>query len=332
MSSDGRMFVPDLVNMNLSHDGRLLILEDFNEETRKFETMHTYLSGLRSPNSVAFYTDANGNEWLYLALTAHLVRYPYNAGDTEPSGPAEIVYEFPNSQSPGEVSVVWHITRTLLFHEDTLYIAIGSGCNSCEHLAGDLRAMVVAMNPDGTNARMYADGLRNSVGLAWARGALYATSNGVDHLGTDKPDETMHRLTKGAHYGWPFCYESEGALHEDTTSSWDEPIACTDVPRSLASFEPRSAPLGLRFFEEAHPMLRNTFLVALHGSFDPMHKKGYQIMRVTLDGESEVFMDGFQKEDASRIARPVDIFQRDENSFFFTDDLNGRLYYVYAKE
>lgn len=331
MSPDGRLFVPDIVDYNLSHQGKLYILDDYNEKTRRFDTTHIYLSGLRGANSVAFYTDAEGNDWLYLALTAHLVRYPYRVGDIIPSDPPEIVYEFPNEQSPGEVSVVWHITRTILFHEDMLYISIGSGCNSCEHLAGDLRGMVMVMNPNGTDARMYADGLRNSVGLEWALGSLYATNNGVDHLGTDRPDETLYSLIEGVHYGWPFCYESEGALHEDTTSFWDDPVACVSVPRPLATFEPRSAPLGIAFFENAHPVLKGTFLVSLHGSFNPEHRRGYKIVRVTPTGETAVFMDGFQKEDASRTARPVDILPLDEKSFFFTDDLNGRLFHVYAR-
>jgi glucose/arabinose dehydrogenase len=331
MSPDGRLFVPDLVDYNLSHQGKLYILDDYNEDTRQFEITHTYLSGLRGPNSVAFYTDTEGNDWLYLALTAHLVRYPYRAGDVAPSGQPEIVYEFPNQQSPGEESVVWHITRTILFHEDTLYIAIGSGCNSCEHLAGDLRGMVMTMRPDGSDARMYANGLRNSVGLEWVEDTLYATNNGADHLGVDRPDETLYRLVEGIHYGWPFCYESGGAQLEDTTSFWDEPVACVDVPRPLAVFEARSAPLGLAFFEDVHPVLKDTFLVALHGSFEPELRKGYELVRVTRTGETAVFMDGFQREDGSRIARPVDILQRGENSFFFTDDFSGRLYYVYAR-
>ncbi|PIR85112.1 glucose/sorbosone dehydrogenase [Candidatus Kaiserbacteria bacterium CG10_big_fil_rev_8_21_14_0_10_45_20] len=332
MSPDGRLFVPDMVDYKLSHEGKLYILDDYNSETRQFETKHTYLSGLRGPNSVAFYTDAEGNDWLYLALTTHLLRYPYREGDTTPSGEPEVVYEFPNEQSPGEVSVVWHVTRTLLFKDDTLYISVGSGCNSCEHLAGDLRGMVVAMNPDGTNARMYADGLRNSVGIEWALGSVFATNNGADHLGEDRPDETLYRLSEGTHYGWPFCYESEGSMHNDTTSLWDDTIECADVPRPLATFEARSAPLGIAFFEEGHMAFKGAFLVALHGSFNPELRKGYEIVRVSQEGKTAVFMDGFQKEDGSRTARPVDIFQYTEDSFFFTDDFYGRLYLVYARD
>jgi glucose/arabinose dehydrogenase len=118
----------------------------------------------------------------------------------------------------------------------------------------------------------------------------------------------------------------------DTTQVWEEPVSCEEVPRPLASFEPRSAPLGLRYFEaNAHPMLQNSFLVALHGSFQPSVGAYPRIMRVTPEGGQDVFMEGFQLQDDTRTARPVDILQSDENSFFFTDDHGGRIYYVYAE-
>lgn len=332
MSPDERMFVPDLVNYNLSHEGKVFILDDWNEETKRFETTHTYLSGLRGPNSVAFYTDEAGNHWLYVALTEHLLRYPYQEGDTSPSGEPEVVTTFPNSQAPGETSVVWHITRTLHFEDGLLYIAIGSGCNACEQPEGEMRGLIRVMEPDGSNERVYADGLRNAVGLEWAEGSLYATANGVDHLGADRPDETLYRIEEGVHYGWPYCYESNGELHPDDTFLWEDAFPCTDAPRSFVAFEPRSAPLGIAYFTNARPELDRTFLVSLHGSFDPLVRRGYEIVRVRKDGTRETFMDGFQSEDAEQLVRPVDILQHDENSFFFTDDHGGRVYYVYADE
>ena len=337
MSPDGRMFVPDLVDYQLSHAGKIYILEDFNEETMKFETKHTYLSGLRGPNSVAFYRDSDGKDWLYVALTAHLLRYPYEAGDTEPSGEPEVILEFPNTQAPNAKSVVWHITRTLLFHGDRLYIGIGSGCNSCEHPEGEIRGMIYSMNPDGSDGKVYADGLRNAVGLHFAdviggEEALYVTANGSDHLGADAPDELMYKLEEGKHYGWPYCYETDGVFLEDDSVAWEHPIPCSEVPMSFSAFTPRSAPLGLTYFRDGLDVLRGSFLVALHGSFDAGMKKGYEIVRVSGEGEHEIFMDGFQRADGTRTGRPVDFLQRDARSFFFTDDFTGRVYLVYATE
>lgn len=331
-SPDGRIFVPDIVNYNLSHDGALYVLGGFDEATGRFTEKHTYLKGLRGPNSVAFYTDKEGKHWLYLALTAHLIRYPYTPGDLAPSGEGEIIATFPNTQSPGETSVVWHITRTLLFHNDRLFIAIGSGCNACEQPAGELRGMVMVMNPDGSDARVYADGLRNSVGIALAEDVVYATANGVDHLGTDLPYEAMYRLEEGMHYGWPYCYQGATALLPDTTRTWSREVVCENVPRSFAIFAPRSAPLGLAYFKNAHPVLQGSFLVALHGSFDQTIGTGYAVHRVGLDGKNELFMDGFLSPEKERLGRPVDFLQHDANSFFMTDDHAGVMYFIRARE
>jgi glucose/arabinose dehydrogenase len=330
-SPDGRLFVPDLVDYNLSREGRVLILEDWNDENDRFETEHTYLRGLRGPNSLAFYTDDAGQDWLYLALTAHLVRYKYAAGDVAPSGEPEVIVEFPNQQSPGEVSVVWHVTRTIFFHEDRLYVSVGSGCNACEELAGSMRAMIYSMNPDGSDQQVEGKGLRNTVGIEMAEGKLYATGNGVDHLGSDAPEETLYQVADGQHYGWPYCYVQDGKNVADTSLIWDKPIDCATVPLPIATFAPRSAPLGLRYFDgDSHPALNNSFLVALHGSFDQSMGSGNEIRRVTKDGRSEIFIDGFIR-NGERLIRPVDFLKKDANSFFFTDDLGGRVFYVQAE-
>jgi len=336
-SPDGRIFVPDLVDYNLSREGRILILEDFDPEARVFQKQHTYRAGLRGPNSVAFYTDDTGQQWIYIALTAELIRYPYKAGDTRPQGEPEVIATFPNDQVPGQKSVVWHITRTIEFRGDRLFVSVGSGCNSCEQPTGELRGMIYSLAPDGSDKVVYARGLRNAVGFEWAtlpgssEASLFATENGDDHLGVSAPDDVLYQLTEGEHYGWPYCYESDGAVLPDTSKSWEEPIPCAEVPTSFTAFAPHTAPLGMTYFDEAHPVLENSFLVALHGSFDQNVKNGYRIVRVSPTGEQAPFIDGFQAADGTRLARPVDILQHDEDSFFFTDDHTGRVYFVYAR-
>ena len=334
LSPDGRVFVPDLVNMNLSREGKIYVLSEFNEEMMRFEKKEVFLSGLRGPNNVAFYTDEGGTTWIYYALTDRLVRHPYTAGDTRPQGAGEIIATFADWQSPGADNTVWHITRTLLFVGDTLYVSVGSGCNACEQPESEMRAMILAMDPDGENVRVYAEGTKNMVGMEWARGALYATENGVDHLGVDDPDDTMFRIEEGKHYGWPYCYESRGEKHDETIRDWvRKDIDCqTDVPASLAAFGSHTAPLGLRYFgADAHPVLRNSFLVALHGSFREEIGHGYRLMRVRPDGTQEMFMDGFLDAEGNRVARPVDILPFGTDAFLVTDDFGGQVFYVYAK-
>ena len=106
---------------------------------------------------------------------------------------------------------------------------------------------------------------------------------------------------------------------------------CQNVPHSLISFESRSAPLGIEYFENIHPVIDGTFMVALHGSFEPSTMHGYEVVRVTKEGEKQTFMDGFQDNSGVRYGRPVDFLQFDENSFFMTDDFSGRVYYLYIE-
>lgn len=353
MSSDRRVFVADLVDMKLSHEGKVYVLEDFDETTKKFKTKTVYLSGLRGPNSIAFHMDQNGQEWIYIALTKNIIRYPYNPGDMEPPSDPEIIIEFPNQQVPGETSVVWHITRTIEFYNNRLYVSVGSGCNSCEQPEDEKRAMIYSINPDGNDLQIYADGLRNAVGFTWGDGQLYATVNGADHLGPEKPDDMVYKVFEGKHYGWPYCYESNGKVIPDISQVWTKLFSCEQVPLSFAEFGAHSAPLGLEYFtEDAHPILKNTLLIALHGSFDPSIGTGYHIVRVSEDGSIDIFMDGFLVEEGinignqvsaiiahgdepiesvERLGRPVDILQRDAKSFFFTDDYKGRIYYIYSE-
>ena len=332
MSPDGRLFIPDMVNWNLSREGRLLVLDDLDPQTKRFKKQSVYLLNLRGPNSVAFYTDKNGKTWLYLALTEALYRYPYTAGDTKPSGERETIVRFPNKQSPGAVGIVWHVTRTILFRGDTLYVSVGSGCNICEQPEDEMRAVILAMDPDGKNERIVASGFKNAVGMDFAGDTLYATENGVDHLGPDKPDDVMFKIEDGTNYGWPYCYELAGAKHDETAMRWSRKnIDCKDVQMSFVSFGPHTAPLGVTYFKDGPPVIRNTFLVALHGSHDSTLKKGYSVVRVTRDGKQDIFMDGFITDSGKRPARPVHILQLDDDSMLLSDDHGGRIFYIYEK-
>jgi glucose/arabinose dehydrogenase len=161
---------------------------------------------------------------------------------------------------------------------------------------------------------------------------MYATENGVDHLGDEKPDDLMFKVVPGAHHGWPYCFELGGVKHDDTNRTWArKSINCAEVPKAFLSFGPHAAPLGVTYFENAHPLLEGSLLVALHGSHEPELRLGYKIVRVTLDGKQEIFMDGFMAQNGERSARPVHILQESENAFFFSDDYGGRVFYVYAE-
>ncbi len=303
--------------------GRVVSLEDFDAASGKFRRISDAPGTLRNPNSLAFYKEPNGGEWIYVALTDKLVRAAYPSDDS-----FHTVATFPDyGQPPSEGG--WHLTRTVVVHNDKIYVSIGSSCNSCEEKAGELRAMILEMNPDGSGRRVVASGLRNAVGITFAGNDLFATANEADHLGNDKPNDVIYKIKDGSDYGWPYCYESAGSVYRDTTQSWKKDFDCATVPLAWAELPPHSAPLGLKYVDKSFkdPALRDAMLVAMHGSGKPALATGYAVAAVR-EGQAPLTVIGGFLENGTRAARPVDILLRDDHSFFVSDDLNGAVYFL----
>jgi glucose/arabinose dehydrogenase len=194
-----------------------------------------------------------------------------------------------------------------------------------------VRASIVVMDLDGKNQKTYASGLRNSVGITFVGDQLFATGMGADHLGTDRPEDTFYDVQAGKNYGWPYCYQYQRKIYEDNSQQWkNKKINCSDVPLTWNSFLAHSAPLGLRYFDKnfKDENLTGSFLVALHGAGDIKLDHGNKIVRVQKDTLPENFITGFWQ-NGKRYGRAVDIMPYDDDGFFFTDDLNGVVYYVY---
>ena len=328
-SPDGRLFATDMYNLTDNSRGAVYIFEDFDSDAGRFRNVASYLTGLRNPNSIAFYTDKNGRDWFYLALTDRLVRYRYQAGERAPSGTPETLATFPDYGLSYKYGG-WHLTRTIVFGGDKLYVAVGSSCNACVEKE-DVRAAILVMDPDGKNRRFYARGLRNSVGLKWHDNQLFATNMGSDHLGNNRPDDTMYRVREGTNYGWPYCYEYRKKIYPDRKFP-SGTKKCPSVPVAYTAFSAHSSPLGFEFFDAntADANLKNSVLVALHGSTNIKLRRGYRILRVRERGLPQDFINGFMQNGKIN-GRPCDIMKIGADAFLFTDDYAGVLYYVFKK-
>ena len=188
-SPDGRIFVTDMYNLTDNSKGAVYILDHFNPASENFKKVTTYLTGLRNPNSIAFYTDPNGVAWFYLALTDRLLRYKYNLSEDTPTAKPEVLATFPDYGLSYKYGG-WHLTRTIAAGTNgKIYVSVGSSCNACEEKE-EVRASVLEMDPVGKNQKFFARGLRNAVGLRWIKDGLIATNMGSDHLGDHKPADT----------------------------------------------------------------------------------------------------------------------------------------------
>lgn len=328
-SPDGRIFVTDMYNLTDNERGVIYILTEFNKETGKFGKVIPYMTGLKNPNSVQFYTDKSGQDWIYIAETDKLTRRKFTKGEIKPSGKPETLATFPDYGLSYKYGG-WHLTRTLAFAPNgKLYVSVGSSCNACDEKE-KIRASVIEMNADGSGRRFFAQGLRNAVGLKWVADNLFATNQGSDHLGLNKPDETFYALKNGADYGWASCYQSNGKIYRD--NKFKRLKACAKVPKSYAYFPAHSSAMGFDFFdnETSDEFIKNSFLVSLHGSTDKDLAKGYRIVITRKGAKLQDFISGFLQGKTVH-GRPCDIMKLDTDSFLFTDDHSGIVYLVRRK-
>ena len=343
-SPDGRIFVTDMYNLTDNTRGVVYILDQFNPASGSFKKVTPYLTGLRNPNSIAFYTDRNGVDWFYLALTDHLLRYEYKPGEDTPSAKPEVLATFPDYGLSYKYGG-WHLTRTIAIGPNgKIYVSVGSSCNACEEKE-EVRASILEMDPDGKNQKFFARGLRNAVGLRWIKDQLVATNMGSDHLGDHKPADTMYVIKDGTNYGWPYCYQSGTTRSEDPKFNLGgKKLNCRNVPLAFAAFDAHSSPLGFEFFDsmDLGPVpksgyggpLRDSYLVALHGSTKKSLNRGYRVVRLQEGRKPadppEDFINGLLA--AGKInGRPVDVLSFGIDGFLLTDDYAGVVYYVYEK-
>jgi glucose/arabinose dehydrogenase len=328
-SPDGRIFVTEMYNRTDNQKGTVYVLEGFDAKAGKFNHLTAYLRDLRNPNSIAFYTDRQGDHWFYLALTDRLLRYRYAAGETAPAGGPEVIANFPDYGLSYKYGG-WHLTRTIAVGAGKLYVSVGSSCNACEE-GEPIRATVLEMDLDGKNQRVFASGLRNAVGMKVVQDQLFVTDMGADHLGDVKPDDTMYIVEQNRNYGWPYCFEHRKHIYGDpefvASEKW---IDCRSVPLAHVGFSAHSSPLGFEYFDSSNDSssLKDSFLVALHGSSKRSLRRGYSLMQVRKGGSVRDFITGFLR-NGKVYGRPADIMRVGKNSFLFTDDYAGVVYYVF---
>src|ERR1700719_1546100 len=337
-SPDGRIFVTSMHDLSDNSEGAVYILDGFNEKRGRFARVIPYLTNLHNPNSIAFYQDAQGQTWFYLALTDRLVRYKFVAGEERPTSHPEVLTTYPAYGLSYKYGG-WHLTRTIAFGPgDKLYVTVGSSCNACDEKE-EIRATLSVMDVNGKNQRVIARGLRNVVGMRFVGDSLFLTNMGADHLGDNAPDDPMFSVSPSAlregklDYGWPHCYYSAGKAKTDPRFPLQPSRTdCQAAPDAFAFFGAHSSPLGLEYFgvDSTAPVLKGHFLVALHGASNKKLDRGHRVVSVDAHGQVQDFITGFIDHGVVR-GRPCAILKLSDNSFLLSDDYANVIYYVHAK-
>lgn len=307
-----------------------------------------FASGLNQPYGLAFHP-AENPQWVYIANTDSVVRFPYGSGDLQASGGPEIVVS--------ELPSGGHWTRDLAFSADgkTLYVSVGSESNVASGMgaapagldawrkaqpAGASwgsetgRATVLGFDADGAGRRIVATGLRNCSGLAVqpSTGRLWCAVNERDGLGDNLPFDYATHVREGAFYGWPWYYIGS---HEDPRHAGSRPDLAGRATVPDVLIQPHSAPLGIAFYEGGQfpADYRGDAFIALHGSWNRGLITGYKVVRLPFDndrptGAYEDFMTGFVLPDGSVWGRPVGVATARDGALIVSEDASGTLWRI----
>ena len=327
-SPDGILFVSmsssaGLYSSQSQDDGKIFAIPDKNKDGVADQAT-AVLTNLHLPHGIAFY-----NNYLYVAEEGKVVRYAY-LGDSNLGAREVIVTDLPTA---GE-----HLSRTIGFSPSgKMYISMGSSCNVCEQSNSHF-ATVREYNADGTGGRVFATGLRNTVGFTFnpSTAEIWGTDNGRDYLGDNLPPDEINIIKDGGNYGWPNCYGKN--IHD---TDFDKniyillypPLPCGDKEPSLFDLQAHSAALGLRFITAQFSSLwQGDLLVAYHGSWNRSQYTGYKVVRLDVEGNSVIgeydFISGWLRPDASRLGRPVDVIFDSDGVLYISDDRANVIYRV----
>jgi glucose/arabinose dehydrogenase len=308
-----------------------------------------YASGLDEPFGIAFFP-SDRPQWVYVANTDSVVRFPYQAGDVKASGkPQIVVAELPHGSG--------HSTRDIVFTSDDkrMLVSVGSASNDAEgmdnpegglaswssaHALGASwgaetdRAGVLVFDPEGKNQKMFATGIRNCVGLAIhpTTGDLYCSTNERDGLGDDLVPDYVTRVREGAFYGWPWYYIGD---HGDPRHAGERPDLKSKATLPDVLIQAHSASLGLTFYNaSAFPAeYRGDGFAAEHGSWNRSKRTGYKVVRIRLKddiptGVYEDFATGFVVNDSEVWGRPVGVAVAHDGALLVSEDGNGTIWRI----
>ncbi len=310
---------------------RITMFRDADKDGN-YETRSVFLQGLNQPLGMLIL-----NNYFYVANTDGLVRYPYKVGDQKVLGQGKRILELP----AGGYNNHW--TRNIISNPQgtKIYISVGSGSNVGENgMEHEVRrANILEANPDGTNERVYASGLRNPVGMAWAPGTetLWTSVNERDELGDELVPDYLTSVQPNGFYGWPYSYFGKHLDPRMKENPRHDLVAKAIVPDvSLGS---HTASLGLAFYDkQGFPSkYHNGAFIGQHGSWNRSVLSGYKVVFVPFAngkpaGKPEDFLTGFIKDlkNASVYGRPVGITVLADGSMLVADDVSNIIWRVTA--
>jgi glucose/arabinose dehydrogenase/cytochrome c2 len=292
-----------------------------------------FAGGLHQPYGIAFYPPGPDPKWVYVGDTDAVVRFPYEKGDLKARGGAQHIVNLPHGQG--------HWTRSIAFTKDgkTMFVAVGSGSNIDDpdtHPAEKDRADILEFNPDGSNMRIYAYGIRNAGGgiaIDPKTQELWCSVNERDALGDNLVPDYITHVQEGGFYGWPWWYMGG---HQDPRHKGKHPELKDKVITPDVLLQAHNASLQMTFYngKQFPSQYDGDIFAAEHGSWNKATRVGYEVVRVPLhqtgkaSGDYEDFLTGFVRENGEVWGRPVGVTVAQDGSLLVTDDGSNSIWRV----
>jgi glucose/arabinose dehydrogenase len=314
-----------------SSSGKIRIFRGLTTDGKPAETS-LFVEGLRRPYGIAFYPPGKDPRWVYIGNTDAIVRIPYKNGDLKASGAPEHVADLPSGG---------HWTRDIQFSADgkKLFVAVGSASNVDDPDTTSEeknRADILQLNPDGSDTRVYAYGIRNAGGglaVHPKTGELWCSVNERDGLGDNLVPDYITHVQEGGFYGWPWWYIG---AHQEPRHTGKHPELKDKAIVPDVLLQPHNASLQLTFYEGSQfpEQFRGDIFASEHGSWNRSVLAGYEVIRVPLHqtgratGEYEDFVTGFVVDNGHVWGRPVGIAVASDGSLLITDDGSNSIWRV----
>ncbi|WP_417886361.1 PQQ-dependent sugar dehydrogenase [Zunongwangia sp.] len=312
---------------------RIILFRDSNKDGEP-EEHFVFAENLSQPYGMLIM-----DGYFYVANVDAIKRWKYKPGMTSLKGDGELVKELP----AGGYNHHW--TRNLIASKDgkKLLVTVGSSSNVGEHGMEKeaRRANILIMNPDGSNEKVFASGLRNPVGVDYnpITGELWAAVNERDKLGDNLVPDYVTSVKENGWYGWPFSYYGtirDPRWYKDPHEKMVQKAIIPDVPVGA-----HTASLGLAFYDknEFPKKYKNGAFVGQHGSWNRSNFAGYKVIFIPFDEKGkpqqpEDFLTGFiASEDGSKVyGRPVGISVLPNGDLLVNDDNGGVVWKVSVKK
>ncbi|MEH1922049.1 MAG: sugar dehydrogenase [Nostoc sp.] len=324
-----------------------------------------FVTGLRRPHDIVFHKIDNIT-YVYISETHQINRFTYNNGDIIGRNRQVVVSGLPDSSTSELRGAYGHELKNIALDSNhKLYVSIASTCNACtqDTVSNPKRGAIYQYNADGSNRRLFAQGLRNAEGLAFLPNTndLWVVVNNRDNIaypfndGSGKygrvipsyvdnhPPEEFTKVRDGGNYGWPFCNPNPDTSNgvnnmpfdRDYQFNADGRVNCNALDRISKGIQAHSAPLGLTFLQNTRfsSLYSNGVVAGLHGSWNRQTKTGYKIAyfpwnsATRTPGQEIELVSGWLVPGTQEIwGRPVDIAVDQQGNLLISDDYSGTIY------